>query len=336
MSVPTRGVHHVSGISGRPQETIEFYYRVIGLRVVKRTVNYDDPRTYHLYFGDASGSPGSLLTFFPWPGAGPGHPGASGTEEVTLRVPEGALDYWRDRLARHELEHATVTRFGREVVRFADPDGTRLALVAGEAPPLPPPPPGAEPSSLLTPTRYFAPAGIAPENAVMGIDAVTYATPDLAAAEALLTGVLDLEASAREPGRVRLTPAGDGAVSARALELVASSAEGPGRIGRGSYHHVALEVEDDEALEAARARVMAEGVPTTKVRARTYFNSVYFPGPGGGVIELATRGPGMTADEPLEELGLAFKLPAWLEPERQAIRAQLPVTASPEYTHLYR
>src|SRR5690606_14859494 len=143
-------------------------------------------------------------------------------------------------------------------------------------------------------------------------------------------------ASAREPGRVRLTPAGDGAGSARALGLLASSAEGPGRIGRGSYHHVALEVEDDEALEAARARVRAGGVPPTQGRARTYFTCVCCPGPGGGVIELAAGGPAMTADEPLEELGRAFKLPAWLEPERQAIRAQLPVTASPEYTHLYR
>src|SRR5690606_19175553 len=136
---------HVSGISGRPQETIEFYYRVLGLRLVKRTVNYDDPRTYHLYFGDASGSPGSVLTFFPWPGSGPGHPGP-GTSEVALRVPFGALPYWRERLREHAAPTETLWRLGREALAFADPDGTRLALVEGDEPPLPPPPEGADPS----------------------------------------------------------------------------------------------------------------------------------------------------------------------------------------------
>ncbi len=336
MSVQTRGVHHVSGISGRPQETIEFYYRVMGLRLVKRTVNYDDPRTYHLYFGDASGHPGSLLTFFPWAGSGPGHPGDAGTREVTLLVPVGSLPYWRERLIYNELEHRPVERFGREVLTFADPDGARLALVEGEAPPLPPAPNAAEPSRLLVPTRYFPAAGIMPENAVICIDSVSYLAPDLAAAEELFTGVLGLETTARDGDRARLEPADGGASGSRALELVRSDGTGGGRIGRGSYHHVALEVEDDDALEAGKRAVMSAGIPTTKVMNRTYFHSVYFNGPRGAVVELATRGPGFTADEPFEELGLAFKLPTWLEPERQAIRAELPVTASPEYAHLYR
>jgi len=332
LPVETRGVHHVSGISGRPQETIEFYFRVLGLRLVKRTVNYDDPRTYHLYFGDASGNPGSVLTYFPWPGAGPGHPG-SGTAEATLRVPRGALPYWRQRLAAHGA--TTAERLGREVVAFADPDGTRLALVEGDEPPLEGPPPGADPASLLATTRYFPAAGIAPDHAVLCVDAVTYAAPDVAAAEELLTGILGLEVAARDDERVRLSPAGEGEAAPRALELVSSAGGGQGRLGRGSYHHVAFEVEDEAALEEGRRLVLGAGIPATKVRDRTYFRSVYFPGPGGSTVELATRGPGFTVDEPLAELGLAFKLPSWLESERQAIRAQLPVTASPEYAHLF-
>jgi len=334
LPITARGVHHVSGISGRPQETIEFYYRVLGLRLVKRTVNYDDPRTYHLYFGDASGHPGSLLTFFPWPGSGPGHPGP-GTSEVTLRVPRGALAYWRERLAEHGAAAEEDRRLGREALAFTDPDGTRLALVEGEEPPLPPPPPGAEPEALLAPTRYFPAAGIAPEHAVVCIDAVTYAAPDVAEAEELLSGLLGLEAVAREGDRVRLAPRGGDEETPRALELVPSPT-GQGRLGRGSYHHVAFEVDDDVALDEGRRAVLGAGVPATKALNRTYFRSVYFPGPGGATLELATRGPGFTVDEPLSELGLALKLPAWLEPERQQIRAQLPVTASPEYTHLFR
>src|SRR5690606_6438437 len=229
------------------QETIEFYYRVLGLRLVKRTVNYDDPRTYHLYFGDASGHPGSLLTFFPWPGSGPGHPGP-GTSEVTLRVPRGALAYWRERLAEHGAAAEEDRRLGREALAFTDPDGTRLALVEGEEPPLPPPPPGAEPEALLAPTRYFPAAGIAPEHAVVCIDAVTYAAPDVAEAEGLLSGLLGLGAVAREGDRVRLAPRGGDEETPRALELVPSPT-GQGRLGRGSYHHVAFEVDDDVALD---------------------------------------------------------------------------------------
>lgn len=333
MPVATRGVHHVSGISGRPQETIEFYFRVLGLRLVKRTVNYDDPRTYHLYFGDASGNPGSVLTFFPWPGSGPGHPGP-GTSDVTLRVPHGALGHWRERLAEHGVATELGTRLDREVLAFTDPDGTRLAIVEGDEPPLPPPPGGADPASLLTPTRYFPAGGVEPEHAVLCVDAVTYAVPELPAAEELLTALLGLERVAGDDGRVRLAPAGVGPAAARALELAPAPA-GHGRLGRGSFHHVAFEVEDETALEEGRRLVLAAGIPATKALNRTYFKSVYFPGPGGGTLELATRGPGFTVDEPLAELGLAFKLPSWLESERQQIRAQLPVTASPEYTHLY-
>lgn len=336
MSVQTRGVHHTSGIGGRAQHSIEFYYRVLGLRLVKRTVNYDDPSTYHLYFGDASGNPGSVLTLFSWPGAGAGHPGGTATSEVALRVPPGALNGWRERLSQHEVPHETVHRLGRDHLTFTDPDGLRLAVVEGETPPLPKPEPGADPASLLTPVRYFAPPFIPPEQAVTCVDHVTLEAADVSAFGAALTAVLSLDEVASEAGRVRLAPAGAGSHGARAIELATSGREGRTSFGRGSYHHVAFEVEDTESLELARQRVMSAGLAPTKVKERTYFRSVYFAGPGGAVIELATRGPGFTVDEPLEELGLAFKLPAWLESERQFIRSQLPVTASPEYAHLYR
>lgn len=336
MSVQTRGVHHTSGIGGRAQHSIEFYYRVLGLRLVKRTVNYDDPSTYHLYFGDASGNPGSVLTLFSWPGSGAGHPGATSTREVALRVPPGALESWRSRLTEADVPHVASHRLGREHLAFEDPDGLRLAVVEGEPPPIPRPEPGADPASLLAPVRYFAPPFVPPEQAVVCIDHVTLETTDVGAYSEILRGILALDEVASTDGRVRLAPRGSEDYGARALELAPSDREGRTSFGKGSYHHVALEVENDEALEQARALVMSAGLAPTKIKERTYFRSVYFSGPGGAVIELATRGPGFTADEPLEELGLGFKLPEWLESERQFIRSQLPVTASPEYAHLYR
>ena len=336
MSVQTRGVHHTSGIGGRAQHSIEFYYRVLGLRLVKRTVNYDDPSTYHLYFGDASGNPGSVLTLFSWPGSGAGHPGATSTREVALRVPPGALESWSSRLTEANVPHVTSHRLGREHLAFEDPDGLRLAVVEGEPPPIPKPEPGADPASLLAPVRYFAPPFIPPEQAVVCIDHVTLETTDVGAYSELLRGILTLDEVVSSDGRVRLAPRDSEEYGARALELALSDREGRTSFGKGSYHHVALEVANDEALEEARALVMSAGLAPTKIKERMYFRSVYFSGPGGAVIELATRGPGFTADEALEELGLGFKLPEWLESERQFIRSQLPVTASPEYAHLYR
>lgn len=337
MSALSTGLHHVTAIAGRAQANIEFYVRFLGLRLVKRTVNFDDPQTYHLYFGDALGNPGSVITFFPWPGAGPAVRAQSEPVAIAFRVPHGALEAWKGRLAQHGLSFTTAHRFGRELVAFDDPDGTPLELTEGEEPPAPAAAQGrVELTNLLTPTRYWTDSSVPPESAIIGLDAVTLSTSSPAATAELLAAVIgwNLERSlpaGEDDGRTRLLPTGVNPAIASAMDLVKVGPQGSGRLGTGSVHHVAFRVADDEALERGRDLLRKAGLMATKPKNRLYFRSVYFRDPAGAILELATDTPGFTVDEPADELGLAFKLPEWLEPDREHMRAQLPVTASPEY-----
>ena len=373
MSVSSSGLHHVTAIAGRAQANIEFYVRLLGLRLVKRTVNYEDPRTYHFYFGDALGNPGSLITFFPWPGAGEAVRGQSEALAVSFRVPPGALPFWRDRLDLHGLENTTVQRGNREIVTFSDPDGTSLELVEGQEPPAPPAPvapvapvaraavgttadtaigttaaagttestaqQGNALDTLLAPTRYWTGSSVPAEAAIIALDTLTLNTSSPTATADILASVIgwrpDPQAGS-DSERIRLIPATVEPAMATAIELVKQGPEGAGRLGTGSIHHVAFRVPDDETLEAARKTLIALGLSPTRTKNRTYFRSVYFRDPAGAVLELATDTPGFLVDEPADELGLAFKLPDSLEPDRQDLRSQLPVTASPEYADRFR
>lgn len=315
MSFVTPGLHHVTAIATRPQGNIEFYVRLLGLRLLKRTVNYDDPQTYHFYFGDALGRPGSVLTFFPWPGTGPATRGAGEASAVAFRVPPDALPLWRDRLDQHRLEHASFERFGEEVLAFADPDGTPLELVEG---PLRGSSPETWPGAPL-------PAVMAPQS----LHAATVAAPKAQATSELLQEVFGMQLVGEDDGRLRLA-AGNGAEGSY-LDLVKVPAALPGRWGAGSIHHLAMRAGDEGELAAARAALEEHGLKPTAVKNRLYFKSVYFEEPGGAIFEVATDAPGFTVDEPADELGLGFKLPEWLETEREFLRGRLPVTASPEY-----
>jgi len=331
-------------VAGRAQANIEYYVRLLGQRLVKRTVNYDDPLTYHFYFGDVLGNPGSILTFFPWPGAGPGKGGSGEASAITLRVPLGALDYWRDYLTFHRQQFDDSVRFGAPVLSFRDPDGTPLELVEGPEPPPPTAPqtgavtdgsagdrqPGTLPlAGSLGPSRLWHDSPVDGQSAVIGLDAVTMTLFDRDASAALLIETLGFSSEGEEDGRLRLTMTGDGL--GRRLELVAAAEERPARLGTGSVHHVAFRVPDRAALDQAREVLVAAGRRPTKVKNRLYFESIYFTDPSGAILELATDGPGFTADEVPDELGLGLKLPTWLEPEREYFRSRLPVTASPEY-----
>jgi len=319
MSITISGLHHVTAMAGRAQAAIEYYVRLLGLRLVKRTVNFDDPQTYHFYFGDQLGRPGSVVTFFPWLGAGPAVRGAGEATALALRVPPGALDAWRARLDEHGVSHATTERFGAEVVAFTDPDGTPLELVEGA---------GGEPET-------WPGAPLPASQAVQGLHAATLLAPELDATAALLER-LGLARAAEErdeagthAGRRRVRFAdGDGLTH---LDLLEAPERAPGRWGTGSIHHVALRAADDDALAAARELLAELELNPTKAKDRHYFRSVYFQEPGGAVLEIATDGPGFTVDEPADELGLGFRLPPWLEGERDFLRGRLPVTASPEY-----
>ena len=324
MSFVTSGLHHVTAIASRPQGNIEFYVRFLGLRLVKRTVNYDDPQTYHLYFGDALGRPGSVASFFAWPGAGPAVRGAGEAVAAALRVPPGSLALWADRLEQHGLQHGYKERFGEEIIAFDDPDGVPLELI--EAPLK-----GSVPENWPDSPVAAAMAG-------QGVHSVTVLAPARDGPAELREGLgLHPAAEAPETGedgtrrrRVRLA-AGDHQ-TASYVELLEVPRPQPGRLGAGSIHHLALRVKDDDALQAAHEHLGELGLSPTKTKNRNYFKSVYFKEPGGAIFELATDGPGFTVDEAPDELGLAFKLPAWLESERDFLRGRLPVTASPEYS----
>jgi len=303
------GIHHVTAIAGPARRNLDFYTRVLGLRLVKKTVNFDDPGTYHLYFGNGLGQPGSILTFFPWEHAAPGRAGIGSTQETAFRVPEAAIGYWAHRLLEKGVEHGTPEkRFGQTVLPVKDPDGMSLALVGV---------PGTDAEAA------FADGGIAPEHAIRGFAGVTLMLDDAAATGAILTDVLGFTEGGREGPlvRYRAAEAPVGAV----LDIRIAAGFLPGRMGRGSVHHVAFRAADDEA-QAAIAVGLAErhGITATEQKDRNYFRSIYFREPGGVLFEIATDAPGFAIDEPVAALGQALKLPPFYEARRAEIERVLP------------
>jgi glyoxalase family protein len=312
------GIHHVTMIAGDVQRNVDFYAGVLGMRLVKRTVNFDDPNTYHLYYGDETGSPGTLLTFFPWPGGRRGREGAGQFASVSLAIPSGSLGFWLERLVRHGVAHeALATRFGERVLAFRDPDGLPVELVASPA------------AARIPGWSGAVPA----EHAVRGVHAMTLWTADPGATTRLLEGAFGMRRLATEEHTTRFVPAtpnASGIGTALDVRDVTGFREGAG--GVGTVHHVAWRVPDDEHELALRARVRDSGLGTTEVIDRKYFHSVYFREPGGALFEIATDLPGFTVDEPLATLGESLVLPPWLEPERGAIAAALPAIELPPVT----
>ncbi|TGD98203.1 ring-cleaving dioxygenase [Methylobacterium nonmethylotrophicum] len=304
------GLHHVTAISGPARRNLDFYTRVLGLRLVKKTVNFDDPGTYHLYYGDAAGAPGTILTFFPWEHVAPGRVGIGQTEETAFRVPEGAIGYWTHRLVAAGIAfEAPAKVFGETVLPFRDPDGMRLALVgvAGA---------GAEPA--------WEGSEVPAEHAIRGFHGVTLMLRESAPTARVLTEVLGLAETGREGSLTRY--AGTAGLGAH-VTLREVGGFLPGRAGGGSVHHVAFRAADDAAQEAMAERAGALGLQVTEQRDRNYFRSVYFREPGGVLFEIATDDPGFAADEPAAALGQALKLPGFLEPHRAEIERVLPALA---------
>lgn len=303
------GIHHVTAISGPARRNLDFYGRVLGLRLVKKTVNFDDPGTYHLYFGDAEAAPGSILTFFPWEHAAPGRLGIGETQETVFRVPEGAIGYWAHRLVEHGVTHdAPVKRFGKTVLAFRDPDGMRLAL-AGL--------PGIEDEPAWTES------GIPAEHAIRGFHGVSLLLAEAAPTAAILTDVFGFAEVAREDSLIRYRA--EGADVGGVIDIRVAGGFLPARQGAGSVHHIAFRAADDAAQDEMVSRLAQNhGIRTTEQRDRNYFRSVYFREPGGVLFEIATDIPGFTVDEPAETLGQALKLPAGLEVHRARIEAVLP------------
>jgi glyoxalase family protein len=303
------GIHHVTAISGNASRNVDFYTRTLGLRLVKKTVNFDDPGTYHLYYGDEQGKPGTILTFFPWEHAAPGRNGDGLTEETALRVPAESIGYWTHRLLDKGVPHkALEKRFGQPVLPFTDPDGMSLALVgvAGAS---------GEPA--------WSDGTIPAEHAIRGFHGVTLMLKKAGPTGAILTSVFGFKETGREAHLVRYE-AGEGGAG-NVVTIRETEGFVPGRMGRGSVHHIAFRAADDAQQAEMAKKVGSEHalVPTKQVD-RNYFRSVYFREPGGILFEIATDQPGFAVDEPLATLGRALKLPPSLESHRREIEAALP------------
>ncbi len=306
------GLHHVTALATHPQANLEFYRDVLGLRLVKQTVNFDDPGSYHLYYGDALGRPGTILTFFPWPHAQRGTRGVGQATATAFSVPPDALGFWVDRLqAQQVIFEAPQTRWDEEVLTLLDHDGLKLELVAHA---------GAE--DLLPWTGSSVPE----RYALRGFHSVTLETLASAPTAALLN-TLGFRPTRSAAGRTRFE-VGAGGAGAQ-LDLVERPQGTFGRIAAGTVHHVAWRTPDEQNQRAWQKVLAAAGHGVTEVRDRNYFRSIYFREPGGVLFEIATDLPGFTVDEPVASLGSTLRLPAWLEPERQAIEAHLPPLTAP-------
>jgi len=310
------GLHHVTINSGDPQENLDFYVGVLGLRLVKKTVNQDAPDTYHLFYADGAGTPGTELTFFPWRGMPRGRPGVGETSEIMLAVPTASLDYWADRLAAHGVAHpGPAQRFGEAVLTFEDPHGLPLALVETDD------------------RREFTPWADSPVPAshqIRGLHAVRLTERALEPTELFLTTGLGFELVGEEAEWRRYAVAGGG--SGRLLELRVVSGGTRAQSGVGSVHHVAFRVADEAAQHAAQEQVRAAGGRTTEVIDRFWFKSIYFREPGGALFEIATDGPGFAIDENVASLGEQLILPPFLEPHRAEIERALQPVSAPSVT----
>lgn len=291
------GLHHVTAITGNGRRCRGFWSGALGLRPVKRTVNFDAPTSRHLYFADRVGTPGTTITFFEWPGLPAGRPGAGQATLVALAAPPGSLGWWESRLAGADLDPTPEATPWGEGLRVDDPDGLPVALVEAD-----PPRPEVEP---------WAGGGVPADRALRGMAGVRLTVAEAAGSEDLVRDVLGL------------ADAPDGPLA------VASDREAPGgRRGRGTVHHVAWRTPDQETQRAWRERLTERGLEVTPPVDRHYFTSIYFREPGGVLFEIATEGPGFTVDEPVDELGGGLTLPPWLEERREEIEEALPDTGA--------
>lgn len=303
------GLHHVTAISGPAQENLDFYSGVLGMRLVKKSVNQDDPGTYHLFYADAEGRPGTDLTFFPWAQLAPSRPGHGTAPEVSLAVPPGTLDYWFARLERYGAAVGEVTpRFGDLTLPFQDPHGLRVALVESE-------------SAAHRPFTPWQQSEVAPERQIRGLEGARLKERSLRSTTSFLETTLGYRRQRTENGWERWVLEDGG--SGRWLDLAEAPAEPRGSWGVGAIHHIAFRVEDEAEQLEVRSQVARHASPTPVID-RFWFHSVYFKEPGGVLLELATDGPGFTVDEELDHLGEALVLPPWLESARSEIEAKLP------------
>jgi catechol 2,3-dioxygenase-like lactoylglutathione lyase family enzyme len=302
------GLHHVTAICGDPKRNYAFYTGILGLRLVKKTVNFDDPGTYHLYYADGAGTPGSVLTFFPWPDMPRGRDGTGLVSATAFAASEAELPRWQDRLEEHGVKfRGPMQRFDEAYIEFEDPDGMRLEIV------------GADQAKAFQP---WIGSPVPAEMQLRGFHSVTLVEAGYELTQALLTKHMGWTPLRQSGERFRYQAADGG--PAALVDVICLPSAQRGRSGTGTVHHVAFRVDDDDAQLAWRQKLVGLGYNLSPVMDRNYFHSIYYREPGDILFEIATTPPGFAVDEPAETMGSALMLPAQFEPIRNQIEAHLP------------
>jgi glyoxalase family protein len=312
MHEPILGIHHVTAIAGDPQANIDFYAGVLGLRLVKVTVNFDDPATYHLYYGDGQGHPGTILTFFPWPGAIRGRIGTGQVAVTSFAVPDRSLDFWEKHFRQHQIDcKRRQSSLGEDTLVFTDRDGLQLELVD---------------SPDAHPDRAWPHGPVPAEFATRGFHHITLAEEGYERTASLLTETMGFRLVESKDNRFRYSAASDetAPMAGMLVDVLCTPAGRPGHVAVGTVHHVAWRTPTDEQQVEWRNALSSCQYNVTPVIDRKYFHSIYFREPGGVLFEIATDPPGFAIDEPADELGSRLVLPGWLEPARAELEQILP------------
>lgn len=308
MKEKIQGLHHITAIASNAQANYDFYTKVLGLRMVKKTVNFDDPGTYHFYYGDEFGTPGTILTFFPWEGIGKGKIGNGQATEIGYAVPEGSLEFWTERFKKNNVNFGEQTeRFGETLLPFTDPDGLNISLII----------PKKEDNRIAYET-----AEVKKDAATKGFHSTTLSLKSIDKTAKILTDIFGYELVSQEENRFRF--ATTAVENASIIDLLENPTGVSGQNAAGTNHHVAFRVANEEIQMEFHERIMSENLGITPKIDRDYFYSLYFREPGGVLFEIATDNPGFTVDEPLSELGTHLKLPKQHEPLRARIEEVLP------------
>lgn len=305
------GLHHITAIAGEAQRNYNFYAKTLGLRFVKKTVNFDDPGTYHFYYGSEQGAPGTILTFFPWTHVKRGTSGVGMATEIGYSVPKGSLDFWKHRFQENNVKMGQLTeRFGEKQLPFQDPDGLELNLI----------------ESAVEDTRSpWETADIKKDSATRGFHSIVLRVRKLEPTAKVLTDVFGYKLLTQEGNQYRFVT--DAVENASIVDIIEDVNGKPGIVAGGTNHHVAFRVKNDDILMQFRDKVVAHGLHITPKIDRNYFFSLYFREPNGILFEIATDNPGFAVDEELKELGQHLKLPAQYEAQREAIEKHLPALA---------
>ncbi|HKU50729.1 MAG TPA: ring-cleaving dioxygenase [Nitrososphaera sp.] len=316
------GIHHITAIARNPQRNLDFYSGTLGLRLVKRTVNFDDPTTYHFYYGDSIGRPGTILTFFPWPDAPKGYHGTGQVTAISFLISPSSMDYWIDRLERSGVSlDGPSERFGDNVVSFLDPDGIAVELVSPS-----------KTGQVVEEAGVWREGPVVPEHAIRGFHSATLSEEGYERTASLLTRTMGFRLAAEDnkKGRFRFISSMNPSLGST-IDILCQPATSRGYGGTGTVHHIAWRAADDRDQLDLRKRIIEEAnLNPTPVMDRKYFHSVYFREPGGTLFEIATDPPGFTVDEKLEDLGKQLRLPEWLEPVRGKLEQLLPPLKMPD------